>query len=67
MQYMLLIYGDPGVWESRSEAEESALYEEYGRLGRDLRAQNKLRDRRGAPTGRDSDDRTGARGRRRRH
>ena len=43
MQYMLLIYGDPGVWESRSEAEESALVEEYGRLGRDLRAQNKLR------------------------
>ena len=43
MQYMLLIYGDEGTWEARSEAEQSTLGEEYGRLSRDLRAQDKLR------------------------
>jgi hypothetical protein len=43
MQYMLLIYGDEGTWEARTEAEQSTLGEEYGRLSRDLRAQDKLR------------------------
>jgi hypothetical protein len=43
MQYMLLIYGDEGNWEARSEAEQSTLGEEYGRLSRDLREQDKLR------------------------
>jgi hypothetical protein len=42
MQYMLLIYGEEAAWEARSEADESSLGEEYGKLGRDLRAQDKL-------------------------
>ena len=43
MQYMLLIYGDQGTWEARSDAEQSALMKEYGQLSRDLQAQDKLR------------------------
>jgi hypothetical protein len=42
MQYMLLIYGEEGAWEARSEGDQSTLVEEYGRLTRDLRAQDKL-------------------------
>ncbi|HEY8316894.1 MAG TPA: YciI family protein [Gaiellaceae bacterium] len=42
MQYALLIYGEERVWEGRSQAEESAVMEEYGRLGDALRGQSKL-------------------------
>ena len=42
MQYMLLIYGSEGSWESRSEEERGAIYEEYFALSRDLREQGKL-------------------------
>jgi hypothetical protein len=42
MQYLLLIYGDETRWESRSEAERNATYEEYMALVQDLTAQGKL-------------------------
>jgi hypothetical protein len=42
MQYMLLIYGEEEIWEARSEAEETSLGEEYGKLGNELRAEGKL-------------------------
>ena len=42
MQYMLLIYGEAGGAESLAEDELRALYQEYFRLGDDLRSQNKL-------------------------
>jgi hypothetical protein len=40
MQYMLLIYSSEDAWERLSEDERSALYAEYGQLGRDLRERN---------------------------
>jgi hypothetical protein len=40
--YMLLIYGQPGRWESLSEDEQDAVYERYYALSNDLRAQDKL-------------------------
>jgi hypothetical protein len=40
--YMLLIYGQPGRWESLSEEEQTAVYERYFALSNDLRAQDKL-------------------------
>ena len=42
MQYMLLIYAARGAWESYSEEEQKAMYEEYVALGRRLREQGKL-------------------------
>jgi hypothetical protein len=42
MQYMLLIYGEPGAWESLSDDERNALYQEYYGLSNDLREQGKL-------------------------
>jgi hypothetical protein len=42
MQYMLLIYGDEGVWEARSEDEVATLMAGYGALSGELRAQGKL-------------------------
>ena len=42
MQYLLLIYGAEGAWESRSENERQAMYQEYGALSNDLREQGKL-------------------------
>jgi hypothetical protein len=42
MQYMLLIYGEEGSWESYSEDERNAVYAEYGKLNGDLRMQGKL-------------------------
>jgi hypothetical protein len=42
MQYALLIYGEERVWESRSQAEESVVMAEYGRLGDALREESKL-------------------------
>jgi hypothetical protein len=44
MEYMLLIYGEEGSWEERSEDERNAIYEEYYALSRDLRARGKLID-----------------------
>jgi hypothetical protein len=40
MQYMLLIYSEPGQWESIPEAERNAIYEEYFALSRELRERN---------------------------
>jgi hypothetical protein len=42
VQYMLLIYGEEGARESRSDAEWESLYQEYALLSRDLRDQHKL-------------------------
>ena len=42
MQYMLLIYTEPGSWDSFSEEERSALYEQYFALTHQLREQGKL-------------------------
>ena len=42
MQYLLLIYGAEGAWESRSEDERQAMYQEYSALSNDLREQGKL-------------------------
>lgn len=42
MQYMLLIYGEEGSWEARSEDARNAIYEEYYALSRDLREQGRL-------------------------
>jgi hypothetical protein len=42
MQYMLLIYGEPGRWESFSEEQRNALYEDYFALSRRLRGEGKL-------------------------
>jgi hypothetical protein len=42
MQYMLLIYTEPGSWESFSEEERHAMYEEYFGLSRDLHVKGKL-------------------------
>jgi hypothetical protein len=39
-QYMLLIH-DQGVWETLSEDEQSALYEEYSAFSRELRDQGR--------------------------
>jgi len=40
MQYLLLIYSEPGRWESLSDDERSAMYAEYGRLSQELRERN---------------------------
>jgi hypothetical protein len=42
VQYMLLIYTEPGSWESHSEEERNAMYEEYFALSRRLRERDKL-------------------------
>jgi hypothetical protein len=42
VQYMLLIYSEPGSWSSLSEEERSAMYEEYFALSRRLRDQGKF-------------------------
>jgi hypothetical protein len=42
VQYMLLIYTEPGSWESFSEDERNAMYEDYFALSRRLRDQSKL-------------------------
>jgi hypothetical protein len=42
MQYMLLIYGSEERWDSYSDEERKAIYEEYYALSRDLRDQGKL-------------------------
>jgi hypothetical protein len=42
MQYLLLIYSDEAIWESRSKDERQAIYREYGRLDNDLRAQDRF-------------------------
>jgi hypothetical protein len=42
MQYMLLIYSEPGSWSALSEEERSAMYEEYFALSRRLRERDKL-------------------------
>jgi hypothetical protein len=42
VQYLLLIYGTEGQWESLTDAEREAIYEEYSALSNDLREQGKL-------------------------
>jgi hypothetical protein len=42
MQYMLLIYTEPGAWEAYSDEERNALYQEYFGLSNDLREQGKM-------------------------
>ena len=42
MEYMLLIYGEEGVWEALSEEERNAEYAEYFRLSDDLAARGAL-------------------------
>jgi hypothetical protein len=42
MQYMLLIYSEPGSWESFSDEERNAMYQEYFSLSRRLRGEGKL-------------------------
>jgi hypothetical protein len=42
MQFMLLIYGSAGSWDSLSDDERTAVYEEYYALSQDLREQGKL-------------------------
>ena len=42
MHYMLLIYGTGEAWESLSDAEQEAMYQEYYAFSNDLREQNKL-------------------------
>ena len=42
MQYMLLIYSDPSVWESMPEEESRAIYGEYFAYTEELRNSGKL-------------------------
>ena len=42
MQYLLLIYGAEGQWDSRAGEEQQAIYQEYSALTTDLREQGKL-------------------------
>ncbi len=37
MQYALLIYGEPGRWETFSEAEQQAMTQEYMAIAQDSR------------------------------
>jgi hypothetical protein len=41
-RYMLLICSRPGYWQSLSDGEREALYQEYFRLSDDLQAENRL-------------------------
>ena len=40
MQYMLLIYGEPGRWENLSDDERKAVYAQYEAFGRELDSRN---------------------------
>jgi hypothetical protein len=42
MEYMLLIYGEEGRWDSISDEERDALYGEYFKLSDDLRTRDAL-------------------------
>ena len=42
MQYLLLIHGAEGQWESRTDEEREAMYREYAAFSDDLRDQGKL-------------------------
>jgi hypothetical protein len=42
MQYMLLIYNEPGGWESMPTEQQQAVYEAYGTFTEELRASGKL-------------------------
>ena len=42
MQYLLLIYGAEGAWESHTEDDRQAMYREYSAFTNDLREQGKL-------------------------
>jgi hypothetical protein len=37
VQYLALIYGEEGVWESLQDADRTAMYEQYMAFGRDGR------------------------------
>jgi hypothetical protein len=40
MQYMLLIYSEPGRWESLTDEERNAVYSQYEAFGRELDSRN---------------------------
>jgi hypothetical protein len=42
MKYLLLIYGDDGNWEGKSDDERQAMYAEYGALVGDLTERGKM-------------------------
>jgi hypothetical protein len=42
MQYVLLIYGAEESWDTLSEDEQKAIYDEYTAFSRDLRDEGKL-------------------------
>jgi hypothetical protein len=42
MQYMLLIYNEPAAWMTMSEAEQGAVFAEYGSFTEELKASGKL-------------------------
>ena len=36
MRYVLLIHGDEATWANASEADRAAMYEDYGKLAREM-------------------------------
>jgi hypothetical protein len=42
MKYLLLIYGEDGNWEAKSDEERQAMYAEYGTLVGDLTQRGKM-------------------------
>lgn len=42
MKYLLLIYGQDGTWEDKTEEERQAIYAEYGALAGDLTQRGKM-------------------------
>jgi hypothetical protein len=42
MKYLLLIYGEDGNWEGKSDDERQAMYAEYGALVGDLTERGKM-------------------------
>jgi hypothetical protein len=44
MQYLALIYGDESVWETFSEEQRNAAYEEYTAFAEEARAAGVLKD-----------------------
>jgi hypothetical protein len=44
VEFLALVYGDPDTWESLSEDERSAAYEEYVAVSRDAQAAGALVD-----------------------
>ena len=42
MQYMLLIYNEPGGWDSMSDEQRGEIYQAYGAFTEELQASGKL-------------------------